>query len=88
MTVAADIFVEFDMHQPVFLKTVHLARLAFARFKKAQGFRDWHLIDEDLALRQWFFRNAVAGLDDACICSFGRSLNACGALKERAEGLL
>ena len=63
LTVAGDVFVKLDVHQPIFLQLVHLARLGLARFQKAQGFGDRNLVDKNLPLGQRRLRDAVAGLD-------------------------
>ena len=82
MTVAADIFVKFHMHQSIFFKAVHLTCLAFTGFKKTQRFGDRHLIDKDLTLVQRLFGDPVPGLDHSGItCSSGRR-NSSSALKE------
>ena len=82
MTVAADIFVKFHMHQSILFKAVHLTCLAFTGFKKTQRFGDRHLIDKDLTLAQRLFGDAVPGLDHSGItCRSGRR-NSSSALKE------
>ena len=68
-----DILVKFDVHDPVFLQSVHGPGFGFARLHEAQRFGDGHLIDENLAGFEWRFRDAVPGLDDCRIfCGGGR----------------
>ena len=82
----ADVFVKFHMHQPVFLKAVHLACLGLARLQKPQGFGDRHLVDKHLILAQWCFRYAVPGLDHRGLSGFLGGCHPGGFFKELADG--
>ena len=70
---AGDVFVELDVHDPVFGQGVHLARFGLARLDPAQRLRDRHLINDDLVVAEGRFRDAVAGLDEGGVrCMLGR----------------
>ena len=71
MAVGGDVLIEFDMHEAIFLKCMHLSGFGLPRLQETQGLRNRHLVDKRLVGLQRFFRNAVPGLDDGCIRSMG-----------------
>ena len=86
MAVGGDVLVQLHMHHAVIGKTMHLAGLGLARLKPAQGFRDRHLIDDDLVVLKHRFGDAVAGLNDRRrFRRLGRG-DPGGACEETADG--
>ena len=63
-SVAHDVLVDLHVHEPVFFQGVEHAGLLLAWLKPAQGFRQGHLVDQDLVFPQGFFRDAVPCLDE------------------------
>ena len=49
MPVLGDVFIQLDVHETIFLESMHLARLCFPWLKKAKRFGNGHLIDKDLS---------------------------------------
>ena len=93
MAVLRNILVELDMHQAIFFQRMHHARLCLTRLEEAKRLRDWHLVDDDLAMGERRLGNAVAGLDDRCIscpcrrCNI-RNLGEKGPDRHRIGGII
>ncbi len=85
MPIAADVLVEFDIHQAILGQGMGPPGLRFTRFEKAQRLRHGHLVNHDLPLAKRCFRNPVTGLNDGSAAGSGGGFDARGSREKAAD---